>query len=373
MKFNLDKLLNNNEIKSSTLDEYIYMNFDINNMIENPLIATYSIENHCNLNCKHCWDKDNNEGKKNTIPPNLKMIDLALKKLKLLNILHLVLTGGEPFLRKDIFEIIKSIKNERFSLTILTNGTLLNKEKINILNEILNKRTDTIQVSLDGLEKSHNNQREKNIFFHIIENIKYMVQLGIKVRVHSVVTFINIEDIKSLYKFLNDVKVSIFSISPVYSKNRGAILEKSINYEKYLKIIYDINEFRKISPSSIPFEYSLSTKCFEFMEKKNYRVNSNTQTVIFLKNYLSNIRINTEGNVYPGNFSSDDFCIGNIYNDRLNNIYELEQYKHILAGRDLNKTKCKSCGFVHICQGGDLIKTYETYKDFNYSDPNCCL
>ncbi|MFX1297707.1 MAG: radical SAM protein, partial [Promethearchaeota archaeon] len=92
--------------------------------------ALFEITNKCNLRCKHCY-KENLDGNDLT----LEQIQTILEKLSAFGISHLILTGGEPLLRKDLFQIIDfAIKNEIKNCAINTNGILLDDPKI--LNEI---------------------------------------------------------------------------------------------------------------------------------------------------------------------------------------------------------------------------------------------
>ena len=87
-------------------------------------IAQWDINNECNLNCKHCRVSEKNDNEK-----------LSLKEAKNLlaecwynGITMLNLSGGEPFLRNDIFEILDYAQKFE-DIVITTNGTLLNDEK----------------------------------------------------------------------------------------------------------------------------------------------------------------------------------------------------------------------------------------------------
>lgn len=295
MDFCIEELLKQNQ-KIEDIHSIIYHKFNENNFIKSPLTATLSIENKCNLNCKHCWDKMLNISKKKIQTPNFEMIKMALDKLKKEQILHLVLTGGEIFLRKDIWEILKYIKKQKFFLTVLTNGTLLKTIEIQRLLAIIDKRTDIVQISLDGLENSHNIQRGANVFSNVIETIKRLSDEGLKVRVHFVATPININDIKETYIFLNSMKIYEFSLSSVYGKNRGVTLEKNFDYFKYLKSIYEVKKLSETYGNVTKFEYTIPVQCFKFFTYgRSYNQSNNKK--VFLKQYYSNIRINVFGDM----------------------------------------------------------------------------
>ena len=112
------------------------------------------VTNHCNFRCSHCFVDFTNPQK------DLKLNHYENISKKINNLFWLDVAGGEPFLRKDLYKIINLF--EKQIVTIPTNGWLLE----NILNQIdlIDKRKTelVINLSLDGLEKTHNIVRKNN-------------------------------------------------------------------------------------------------------------------------------------------------------------------------------------------------------------------
>jgi len=103
----------------------------------------------CNGNCSFCYSKNiKNSGKELTTEDWKSFINSFGKKKKLFYI-----TGGEPFLRKDIFKIIAAIKKQGSYCGIVTNGTLLPEKD---LEKIIDLRVDNVVFSLHGLAETHN-------------------------------------------------------------------------------------------------------------------------------------------------------------------------------------------------------------------------
>ena len=119
-----------------------------------PLTVKWEITRRCNLNCEHCYARtsktQSNELKTNDIKK-------VLDRLNEINTISLHFTGGEPFVRKDFIDILEYANDYNFSITILTNATLINKklaERLSMIN------IQSIQVSLDGAKaKTHNEIR----------------------------------------------------------------------------------------------------------------------------------------------------------------------------------------------------------------------
>lgn len=124
-----------------------------------PEQVTFFVTNRCNLNCSHCFV----EGKNQDENKELTISEIAMMSRQIGRVKFLTITGGEPFLRQDLPEIVKILnKNLKPSMiTILTNGFLTDKitEKIN---EILQncKETDIlVKVSIDGPAEIHDKMR----------------------------------------------------------------------------------------------------------------------------------------------------------------------------------------------------------------------
>ena len=127
--------------------------------------ALFEVTNACNLHCKHCY--------KMPLGGNdltLGQIKYILEKISDFGIKRLLLTGGEPFLRNDLFEIIDyAVECNIEDIEINTNGTLL--DDATIINEI-KERLDTIiglPVSIDGARsETHDFIRGKGQFTKLL-------------------------------------------------------------------------------------------------------------------------------------------------------------------------------------------------------------
>jgi len=99
-----------------------------------PLFATIELITRCNLRCHHCYNLDRRLGAKTERETcdgfSKETIYRTLRQLKELGSLMLMLTGGEPLLRKDLEDIISAARELGFFVRIKTNGTLLNRQRV---------------------------------------------------------------------------------------------------------------------------------------------------------------------------------------------------------------------------------------------------
>jgi len=335
-----------------------------------PLEVLFAITDRCNSNCIHCWAEGLNHGKD---LPTKTIIDI-IDKLADAGVLHVTLSGGEPFLRSDIFDLIIRLKEYRIAVTILTNGVLLNEKTVNKLAKILDG-DDIIQVSLDGPNEAvYFKQRGIKAFHRVIDGIKLLKNHGIIVRTNFVATYVNVDYLVDTYILSNELGVDIFSCSPVYPRSKGEKIHNRYTELKYLKELAKLNILRKSNNFKTMIYPVLPLIAFEIL----YDYYDNGKTVeempIFLPIENSVCSMNVEGKVFPGHLSFKKFQLGDLKEKSLLDIWNEAHEKGILPlVRDLSKTKCMKCKFLHLCRGGDTALTYRAYGTLDMPDPYCTL
>jgi SynChlorMet cassette radical SAM/SPASM protein ScmF len=150
-----------------------------------PLTSLYMyISGSCNLACRHCWisptyDPDNSKGEF----LKLDYIKKAVREAKPLGLQTVKLTGGEPMLHPQFCEIIDYLDTENISITMETNGTLIDDIMAKYLKTKVN--FSFVSVSLDG----HNSEIHEKIrsvtgcFQKTMNGISALVKAGIKPQV----------------------------------------------------------------------------------------------------------------------------------------------------------------------------------------------
>jgi len=188
------------------LENYqLYRQIDTNRIIN----VLWSITGKCNLNCKHCY-----EGKefRNT-SLDFESIRVVADQLKECNVQSISITGGEPFLRKDMKEIIFFLLKEKFTVTsIMTNALLINQDILEFFNSI-NFKT-TFQISLDGLKGLHEEMRNQdNIEEKLLGKLRLIKQYGHNIVIATSILRCNDKRILDIYPVLKDIGVSSWRIS----------------------------------------------------------------------------------------------------------------------------------------------------------------
>jgi len=145
-----------------------------------PISLIHFVTNNCNARCKHCFIDFNN--------PDTFKKELNLKEIEKLSktfgnsLFNINLTGGEPFIRKDLFQIAKIyLKNSKIkSLFISTNGMFTDKIKL-FLDQFISLKTKTkliFSISIDNFEIKHDlNRNVKGLFKNAIKSYKLIKSL----------------------------------------------------------------------------------------------------------------------------------------------------------------------------------------------------
>lgn len=105
-----------------------------------PKIVYIEVSKKCNLYCNHCF---NNSGP-NGVVPQFEFFNDIRQKLKDISVKEVIISGGEPFIRSDILEIIQLFSDD-YNVKVLTNGTLLKESDIVYLVNKKNKNSNYVK------------------------------------------------------------------------------------------------------------------------------------------------------------------------------------------------------------------------------------
>ena len=177
----------------------------------NPKRLTLMLTSLCNLKCKFCDIPERDYNKKELSKQEVvKIIDSAVR----LGIEQLDITGGEPLLHKDLFEIISYASSSGLKVTLSTNGVLL-KEHMQL---IIDSDISCTTVSVDGFADTYTYLRNySGSYSELIGSIEYLKQWNKGVAVSFVVTNKNIHELEKLYAFFKGGGI-FFAFFPVINK-----------------------------------------------------------------------------------------------------------------------------------------------------------
>lgn len=349
-----------------------------------PYFVHWIIESECNLRCKHCLYLNSPEKyKKEQNLSTQQAIDLIDEFFEM-DILSIGLSGGEIFLREDIFEILAKLKTRTIALTLMTNATLITQEIANKLKSILDKRIDKFQISLDGAtQEIHDKTRGKGAFEGTINGIKYLINAGFSVVINFVPTTINIHEIFEIYCLAQKLGVSFLNISRFtpYSATQNYLVPDIDELFKAIgKVIYADSKRKKSMLNTSTFllyDFIVHKVASKIIYKYNKKEGNKTSKISKYSCHNNDrVSIDRNGDVYLCSKSKTlGFdCLGNVREKTLKEIWS-NRHEHILfQKRNANEIACKHCEYYKDkCYGGCPITAYMKYKNINAPDSSCAI
>ncbi len=299
----------------------------------------------CNLNCLHCGSDCHKESQVKDMPlDDFLKITEQISKNQNPNKTMIVLTGGEPLLRKDLEEFGERITRQGFPWGMVTNGYALTEERFK---NLINAGLGSITVSLDGFQEAHNWLRNnRNSFQRAINAIKIIVnQPNIEYDIVSCVNQKNFDDLKKFKHFLIDTGVKNWRIFTIFPTGRAKT-----------------NTFLKISNQQF-------SELMEFIKKsrKEKQINVSYSCEGFLGNYENEVRdgyyfcfagvhigsVLVDGSISACPNINRSFIQGNIYKDYFWDVWNTKF--DVMRNRDWTKKGiCKNCEVYKWCRGNGL-------------------
>lgn len=180
-------------------------------------VVIWNLIRRCNLACKHCYSLS---GDRN-YPGELSGAEIAtvMDDLRRFGVPALILSGGEPLLRRDIFEISRRAKSLGFYVGLSSNGTLIDGP---MADRIAEASYDYIGVSLDGIGATHDRfRRRQGAFDRALAGIRHCRDRGIKVGVRFTMTQDNCAELPLLLDLMESERVGKFYLSHLNYAGRG--------------------------------------------------------------------------------------------------------------------------------------------------------
>lgn len=329
--------------KSSVL--WRHFKFYLSRELDYPLVEPDMLQIcflfRCNLRCKMC----NVQGKYEKLKHPGQAYELDYKTIKGLieqaadmRIKQLYLLGGEPFLREDLFDIIKFAHNYKMVTIVSTNGTLLGDSAI--IEKIFDSKLDCLSVSIDGArENTYKNIRGEGIFEKIKDNIQLISRLkkdrGLTLPSISIACTImnqNIEELIDVVNLAQDLGADGIGFQPVVMDNTDQGLRNNPNLN-----------WIPLSRHSLLDKSIDKLLKYKFLNKDNFKfIYTGLTQLSLIKDYFkgslalsrrkcyvgfNRMIISQDGKLYfcakePDN---GDISFGNIQEDRLRDLWYSDQ------------------------------------------------
>ena len=182
-------------------------------------VVIWNLLRRCNLTCKHCYALSADHEYAGEL--STEEVFNVMGDLKAYGVPVLILSGGEPLLRSDLFQTAERAKAERFYVGLSTNGTLIDSA---MADRVATAGFDYVGISLDGLAATHDRFRRMNgAFDKSLAAVRLLRARGVKVGLRFTMTALNAHDLTPLLKLMRAEGVEKFYFSHLNYAGRGNI------------------------------------------------------------------------------------------------------------------------------------------------------
>lgn len=346
-------------------------------------VVIWNLIRRCNLTCKHCYSISADTQFAGELSTG--EVFGVMDDLKSFRVPVLILSGGEPLLRPDIFDIAKRAKAQGFYVALSSNGTLIDQSNIQAIAQC---DFDYVGVSLDGIRETHDKFRRLDGAFEAsLRGIRLCRDLGLKIGVRFTLTQDNAHDLPGLLKLVEDEGIDRFYFSHLNYAGRGNKNRKADAHYQLTRQAMDL----------------LFETCWQYRQKgieKEFTTGNNDADGVYFLHWVRQrfpegaAHIEAKLRQWGGNSSGVNVAnidnLGNVHPDTmwwhhtLGNVRErpfseiwpdvsdplmagLKAYPRAVKGR------CGECAFLPICNGNTRVRAQQLTGDPWAEDPGCYL
>jgi len=278
------------------------------------------------------------------------------------------ITGGEPFLKGDLASILKKVAGAGFAVSVLTNGTLIDRDKARML-------ADTpvrgVQVSLEGPEPVHESIRGKKSFSSALKGVRYLTDAGVQVTLNVTLSQLNVDYFTDMIALAGSLSVPYLGFSRLVPFGRGLNLLSGMLTRERIKEVYE-----EI--------FSLETPGLEIvtgdpLASQLRHAPPDDREDAFPSGGcaagVSGMTLLPDGTITPCRRLR--IPVGNILKDPLRQVWAASDVLNALRNKGLYKGKCRTCARWSNCRGCRAIayawSLSQGRGDLLEEDPQCFI
>ncbi len=346
-------------------------------------VVIWNLIRRCNLTCKHCYATSADTDFPGELDTD--QIYQVMEDLKSFGVSVLILSGGEPLMHPDIFEISRHAKEMDFYVGLSTNGTLITEDNIEDIAQI---GYDYVGISLDGMRETHDRfRRRQGAFDESMRGIGLCRGVGLKIGLRFTLTRDNAAELPDLLQLMSDEEVDKFYLSHLNYAGRG-------NHNRASDLHYQMTR----NAMDLLFE-----TCWQDVQtgrRREFVTGNNDADGVYLLHWarthlpehvdtlreqllrwggnasgVNIANIDNLGNVHPDTMWWD-YSIGSVKQRPFSEIWQ-DTSDPLMAGLKAEKRplegRCAQCRHLAICGGNSRTRAWQLTGNAWAEDPGCYL
>ena len=346
-------------------------------------VVVWNCTRQCNLNCVHCYANAGNQ----SLPEEMDTTagKAFIRDLADFAVPVILFSGGEPLLRKDLFELASLAKELGIRVSLSTNGTLITRE---IAERIRSIGFAEVGISLDGIGAINDHFRGKNGAYQAaLKGIRNCVALGLRVSLRLTITRFNFQEIPSIFQLVEaeDIdRVCFYHLA--YSGRASSLRGEDISHSQTRSVIdviceHTLDLYQRGLRKEVLTVGNHADGVYLYLKLKEHdsqRANNVLGLLRINGGNNSGIRIGAVddlGNVHPDQFWWH-YSLGNVLQQKFSDIWT-NTSEPLMQGlktrRKLLKGRCARCRYLDLCNGNLRVRAEAVYDDVWAEDPACYL
>jgi radical SAM protein len=354
-----------------------------------PILLFWETTKVCPLRCRHC------RAKSISTPPSdglntAEAMDL-LQQVKEFDpyLPTLILTGGDPLSRSDIWEILDEAG--RLDLRVALSPAVSERLGVDTVHKIRDANVRSVSTSIDGLADTHDNiRRQSGHFLQTLRAIELLTSAGVKVQINSTVMKTNLHELPEIFSIVAESGASIWEVffliqigratktlelSPhetedvsrfLFDASAYGVIVRTVEAPMYRRIAYQLSHINDDSPR--PTTGALYR---ELKEQLVQRLGNPPKSQVFKPSYARDgkgiLFISNTGSIYPSGFTP--YELGNIRRNNLKEVYRTNPVLLQIRQGEFDGP-CGRCLYNDLC-GGSRARALSYYRNVFASDSAC--
>jgi SynChlorMet cassette radical SAM/SPASM protein ScmE len=340
-----------------------------------PVSVFLNVTYRCNLSCVYCSADAGPARRDELDPAELRRI---VDELIACGVRRVIVTGGEPFVRSDLFDVLTALRQARVVVHINTNGTLLRESTCERLRDL---RIAKIAISLDGVGDVNDITRGRGSAARTARGIRALVAVGVRPTLLLTLTRHNVEALEPAVaecRRLGAAAVSINPLSPV-GRGTGCYDGLRLTPDEWESAAHTIRRLQAEYPRFVQADFLHWSTKPQALERAAAATREGrpprARYLLPCDAAKAFCAITPDGSVLPCN-KFDTYRCGSLREESLLAIWQGDAMERIrrLGGCAVAQTSvCASCRYHVVCSGGCRAEAYRAFGRLDAPDPACAL